>query len=134
MSKKKKKPVWQEERINSANVIAAYDELDELREKYPKVVAEVNPVYSKKTLMEHLLGFYLSMRDRFHIETRVKRKTYLWLHLLGGFGIHHFYSRHWIKGLIYLAICWSGISYAMTIIDWMAAFPKKADEDGMIIV
>ena len=134
MSKKKKKPARQEERINSADVIAAYDELDELREKYPEAAAEVNPAYNKKTLMERLLGFYLSMRERFHIETRVKRKTYLWLHLLGGFGIHHFYSRHWIKGLIYLAICWSGISYGMTIIDWMVAVPKKADEDGMIVV
>ena len=134
MGKKKKRLAEKEERINSADVIAVYDELDELREKYPEAAAEVNPRYNKKTLMERLLGFYLAMRERFHVATRVKRKTYLWLHLLGGFGIHHFYSRHWIKGLIYLAICWSGISYAMTIIDWMSAFPKQADEDGMIIV
>lgn len=130
----KKKFVQQEEHINSADVIAVYDELDELREKYPEAVAEVNPGYNKKTLMERLLGFYLAMRERFHVETRVKRKTYLWLHLLGGFGIHHFYSRHWIKGLIYLAICWSGISYGMTIIDWMVAVPKEADENGMITI
>ena len=84
--------------------------------------------------MERLLGFYLFIRERFHIETQVNRKTYLWLHLLGGFGIHHFYSRHWIKGLIYLAICWTGISYGMTIIDWLEAFPKKADDNGNIIV
>lgn len=134
MSKKEKKNIRTQERINSADVAALYDELDRLREEYPEAAAEVNPLYNKKTIMERLLGFYLFIQERFHIETQVKRKTYLWLHLLGGFGIHHFYSRHWIKGLIYLAICWTGISYGMTIIDWLEAFPKKADENGNIIV
>ena len=134
MSKKNKKATKQEERVNGEDVIAAYDELDLLREEHPEIAAEVNPKYAKKTIMERLLGFYLSMRERFHIETQVNRKTYLWLHLLGVFGVHHFYSRHWIKGLIYLAICWSGISIGMTFIDWAAAFPKQADENGQIIV
>ena len=134
MSKKKKNYLKQEEKINAADVIATYDELDRLREEHPDIAAEVNPRYGKKNIVERLTGFYLSMRERFHIETRVKRKTYLWLHLLGGFGIHHFYSRHWIKGIIYLAICWTGISYGMTFIDWLAAFPKQADENGYIVV
>ena len=134
MSKKKKKVSKQEERINTADVVAAYEELDKLREEHPEIAAEVNPKYNKKTTIERLLGFYLSMRERFHIETQVNRKTYLWLNLLGVFGVHHFYSRHWIKGLIYLAICWSGIGFAMTFIDFMAAFPKQADENGQITV
>ena len=134
MSKKKKQAPKQEERLNAKDVIAAYDELDQLREEHPEIAAEVNPKYGEKTVMERLLGFYLSMRERFHIETKVNRKTYLRLHLLGIFGVHHFYSRHWIKGLIYLAICWSGISIGMTIIDWIAAFPKQADENGQITV
>lgn len=122
------------EKINAAEMVAAYDELDQLREQYPDIASEVNPQYNKKTVMERLLGFYTAMRERFHKETVVQRKVYLWLHLLGMFGVHHFYARHWVKGLIYLAVCWSGISIGMTLIDWMAAFPKAADENGRIVV
>lgn len=134
MSKKKKKTPKQEELPNTAEVLAAYDELDQLREEHPEIAAEVNPKYGKKTVMERFLGFYLSMRERYHIETQVNRKTYLRLHWLGFLGVHHFYSGHWIKGLIYLAICWSGISLGMTFIDWLETFPKQADENGMITV
>ena len=134
MSKEDKRNARTEERINGADVVALYDELDRVREEHPEAAAEVNPSYNKKSLLERLLEFYLSVRERFHIETQVNRKTYLWLHLLGGFGIHHFYSRHWIKGLIYLAICWTGISYGLTLIDWLEAFPKKADDNGNISV
>lgn len=135
MSKKKKKHTQnQEEKINAKEVLAAYEELDRVREKYPEIAAEVNPRYGKKTLMERLMEFYLAIQKRFHVETKVNRKVYLWLHLLGIFGVHHFYARHWIKGLLYLSICWSGIGVAMTLIDWMAAFPKQADENGQITV
>ena len=134
MAKKKKKPVEQEERINGADIVAVYEELDQLREAHPEIAAEVNPRYGKKTIMERLLQFYLDMHERFHIEVPVKKKTYLWLCVVGMFGVHHFYARHWIKGLLYLAICWTGVSMGLAIIDWVEAFPKQADENGMIII
>lgn len=134
MNKKRKSAKPPEERVNAAELLAVYDELDQLREQYPEAAKEVNPQYAKKNLMERLLGFYQAMRERFHTENQVDRKTYLLLHLLGIVGVHQFYARHWIKGLIYLAICWSGISVGMTLIDWMAAFPKKPDENGRITV
>lgn len=132
--RKKKKPAAQKEHINAADVVAIYDELDQLREQYPEAAAQVNPKYNKKTFLERMLGVYVSIRERFHIETPVNRKVYLWLHLLGLFGIHHFYAKHWIKGLLYLATCWTGISAGMTFLDWLAAFPKKPDENGCILV
>ena len=134
MSKKEKKVAQSRERINAADAMAAYEELDQLRAEHPDIAVEVNPRYGKKTVIERLLGFYLSMRERFHVETQVNRRVYLWLHLLGFLGVHHFYARHWIKGLIYVAISWTGISLGMTFIDWMAAFPKAADENGLITV
>lgn len=133
-SKRKTEASSQENKVSAVEMVAAYDELDQLREEYPEIAAEVNPKSSKKTVMERLLEFYLSMRERFHKEIAVNRKTYLWLHLLGIVGVHHFYSRHWIKGLLYVAVSWSGVSVGMTIIDWMAAFPKAPDENGMIVV
>lgn len=135
MSKRKKKHTQrQEEKINANEILAMYEELDRVREEHPEIAAEVNPQYGKKTLMERLLELYLAIRERFHVETKVNRKIYLWLHLLGVFGIHHFYARHWIKGLLYLAICWSGIGIGMTLVDWMVAYPKQADENGQIII
>lgn len=130
-NKKKKEP---EERINVNDIIAVYDELDELKQSHPELVSQVDKSIARTTLLDRLLAFYLKMHERFHIETRVKRKTYLWLCLLGPIGVHHFYAKHWIKGLLYLAFCWSGIPVAMTFIDWMEAVPKKGDEDGMIVV
>lgn len=122
------------EYVDPKEVIAAYEELDELRAKHPDIAAQVRPKDKKKTFMERLMGFYLKVRERFHKETPVRKKTYCWLCLLGPFGVHHFYSRHWIKGLIYLAISFSGITVAMAFIDWMVAYPKTPDDRGMIII
>ena len=43
MSNKKKKAPKQEERLNTKDVIAAYDELDQLREEHPEIAAKDNP-------------------------------------------------------------------------------------------
>lgn len=135
MGKKKRKPAKPaEERVRAVELIGVYDELDQLREQYPEAARAVNPNYGKKNLLERLLGFYQAMRARFYTENEVNRRVYLWLHLLGVVGAHHFYARHWIKGLLYLAICWTGVSAGLTLIDWMAAFPKKPDEYGQIVV
>ncbi len=131
MSGKKK---GQDGYVDPNEVLAAYEELDDLRAAHPDIVAQVRPGDKNKTVMERLMGLYLRMRERFHKETPVNKKTYCWLCLLGPFGVHHFYSKHWIKGLIYLAISFSGITVAMAAIDWMVAYPKQADENGMIIV
>lgn len=34
--------------------------------------------------------------------------------------------------MIYLLTCWTGFSFAMTIIDFMIVVPMKADENGVI--
>lgn len=62
----------------------------------------------------------------------VSRKMYLRLCILGIFGVHHFYAKRPILGLLYLATCWSGFSIAMTIVDAIIAAPMKPDENGNI--
>lgn len=62
----------------------------------------------------------------------LRKKTYLWLCLLGAFGAHRFYARQWAIAALYLLFCWSGVPLAMTIIDVMVVLPMKADENGII--
>lgn len=126
---KKTPPKTDKEHIDINKVVALQDELTRLREEHPEFAAP-----QKKNLFEKVAGAWMRFDDKHNHEYPVNRKTYCWLCLLGPFGVHHFYARHWVKGLIYLAICWSGISIGMTVIDWMVAFPKKPDENGMILI
>lgn len=65
----------------------------------------------------------------------VNRKKYLWLTiLLGWCGIHRFYEKRYVLGGIYLALCWTALPIALALVDWMIAVPKKADEDGNIMI
>lgn len=122
----KRKQDHTEENINVSELIALQEELDELRAEHGIEV--------KKNWLERILEKYYAFKDKHTFESPVKKKTYCWLCLLGPFGVHHFYARHWVKGLLYLGTCWCGISCGMTLIDWMVAFPKKPDENGMILI
>ena len=62
----------------------------------------------------------------------VNRKTYLRLCWLGIFGAHRFYEKRYVLGVLYCAMCWTGFSVGMTLIDAMIAIPKKPDENGNI--
>ena len=39
-----------------------------------------------------------------------------------------------VRGLIYLALCWTGLPLAFGLVDWMEALPKQTDEEGCILV
>ena len=134
MAKNNKNEDPKNEQVDYRDVVAIYDELDELNKEHPEAVAAVNKKLTKSGPLDGILKFYPKMHDKYHIEVPVRKKTYCWLCLLGAFGVHHFYAGHRIKGLIYLAFCWTGIPVGLTLIDWMEAFPKQADESGMIIV
>ena len=88
----------------------------------------------KETLLARVGDRYYAWKEKHVIPRPVNRRTYLRLCALGIFGVHHFYAGHWIKGLFYAAVCWTGISIAMSLIDWMAAVPMQADESGNIMV
>ncbi|MBQ9613768.1 MAG: TM2 domain-containing protein [Lachnospiraceae bacterium] len=88
----------------------------------------------RKALWIRFGEWYYDFKERHTVLLPVKRKTYCWLCLLGIIGAHHFYAKHWIKGLVYLAFCWTGIPGVMGLIDWMIAVPKEPDENGMILI
>lgn len=66
----------------------------------------------------------------------VSRKNYIRLAVCCGWfcGAHRFYSGHPIVGLLYLFFFWTGIPFAMTLVDLMIALPMKADDSGYILL
>ena len=66
---------------------------------------------------------------------RVNKQTYCILALLlGGLGIHKFYAKKNILGVIYLVFCWTFIPAFVAFVEFIIAITKNADVDGMIEV
>ena len=54
--------------------------------------------------------------------------------ILGGIGVHKFYSGKWIQGLLYLAFCWTWIPVILALFDLLGAMFKRPNEYGEILV
>lgn len=104
---------------------ALESELSELKQQYN---------IEDKSWFARMGERYYAFKEAHTVLNPVNRKTYLWLCLLSVLGINQFYAKHWVKGLLYLAISWTGISVAFGFIDWMIAVPKEADENGNILI
>ena len=91
-------------------------------------------IQDKQGLIERWTARYYTFKDRHVSRNSVRRRTYLWLCLLSVFGIHQFYARHPLRGLVYLSLCWTGLPMAFGLVDWMEALPKQTDEEGCILV
>ena len=100
------------------------EELHQLQEQYNIPV--------KKGKFYEFMEKFMELKEKPH---PVVRKRYLWLAVLTGWiGGHRFYAKQYITAALSVALFWTGIPAAMTIIDIMAALPKEADEKGEIIV
>ncbi|MBU0437081.1 hypothetical protein CW746_01150 [Staphylococcus succinus] len=53
---------------------------------------------------------------------------------LGGFGIHKFYARKTIIGLLYLVFCWTGVPQILAVVGAIITLFKPADQNGNILV
>lgn len=113
----------EEEQKILADLAYAQAELNELKKEHGLEEEEKG--------IKKLISKLLDKREA-RIKVPVKKKTYLWLGLLGIFGIHRFYAKQYVTAILYLLLCWTGISITMTIIDYMVILPMQADEDGMI--
>lgn len=67
---------------------------------------------------------------------RVRKTTYCTLtFFLGGIGVHKFYAKKTIEGLLYLAFCWTAVPGIIAIFyDFIVALSQKSDKNGMIWV
>lgn len=106
-----------------SDIVYAQEELNQLRKEYGLEKEEKG--------LKKLITRYLDKREE-RKRVPVNKKTYIRLCLLGLFGAHRFYSKRYGLGVLYLLLCWTGISFSMTIIDWMIVAPMKPDENGNV--
>lgn len=114
------------EEVNIKELITLEEELHSLKEQYQ--ISEEKKGWIK-------FGDYITERlDRKKVQ--VNRKKYIKLAAGCGWlcGAHRFYTGQKGLGLLYLLFCWSGIPFTMTLIDLMIVLPKKADENGDILI
>lgn len=109
-----------------SDFIQAEEELHRLKEEQG-----IQDPPAKLNFLGRGIEYLLTVRER-RIKQPIKRKTYLWLCLLGAFGAHRFYAKQWFTATVYLLTFWTGFSTAMTIIDVMMVLPMKPDENGII--
>ena len=84
---------------------------------------------AKKPLRKMVSYFFDGMEKK----TRVNKKKYILLAcFLGIFGAHRFYSKKYKSAVVYLLLCWAGISICHTVIDLMIIIPMQPDEDGCV--
>lgn len=108
-----------------SDIVYAQEELNQLRKEYGLEKEEKG--------LKKLITRWLDKREE-RVKVPVNKKTYIRLCLLGMFGAHRFYAKQYVTAVIYLLLFWSGISFSMTIIDWMIVAPMKADENGNIFI
>ena len=106
-----------------SDIAMAQAELNELKKEHG--------IEDEEKGLKKLISKLLNKREE-RVKVPVKKKTYIRLCLLGMFGAHRFYAKQYFTAVIYLLLFWSGISFSMTIIDWMIVAPMKADENGDI--
>ena len=108
--------------------VAAQMELNELRKQYG-----IEPE-QKEGKISHLISSFFERRDA-REKVLVNRKRHLLLTIfLGWAGAHRFHAKQYLLGTLYLVFCWTGVSFAMTIIDLLEIIPIPPDEDGNILV
>ncbi len=115
-----------EEKVSFDEYLAAKSELDELRKQ--------NGMEPKEGRISRMVSNFFERRDA-REKIPVNRKKFLLLALFTGWmGGHRFYAHHYKVAILYLLLCWTGLSIAMTLIDFVQFIPYPVDENGNIYV
>ena len=115
-----------EAEVSMKEFLELEEELRNLKEKYH--------IKEEKKWWHRVGDFMVGRIDR--PEVVVSRKKYIKLAMSCGWlcGAHRFYTGQRVLGILYLLFCWTGIPFTMTLIDLMIALPKKADQEGNIVL
>ncbi|MDO5152040.1 MAG: TM2 domain-containing protein [Eubacteriales bacterium] len=116
----------EEKRVSMDEYMAAKSELDELRRQHG--------IAPKEGRLSRIVSNFFERRDA-REKIPVNRKKFMLLALFTGWvGGHRFYAHHYKVAVLYLLLCWTGFSVAMTIIDFVQFIPYPVDENGDIYV
>lgn len=110
--------------VTIQEMIAVQAELDAVKRENGITVEE-------RGLSRLISGFF----DRREAREKhaVNRKKYLLFAVFTGWlGGHRFYAKQYPVAILYLLLFWTGLPFAMTLIDLMTAIPMPADEEGRI--
>lgn len=121
-------PTKVEKRVTVEEYLQAKNELDELRKQNG-----IEPENHEGPISRAISNFFDRREARELVKVNKKKDIWLCV-LLGWAGGHRFYQKQYLLGFLYLALCWSGYSMAMSIIDLLIIFPKQPDEDGNILM
>lgn len=117
-----------ERQVTLEEYLQAKAELEELQKKHGIAPEQ------KEGRISRAISKFFDRRDA-REQVKVNKKVDYWLCiLLGWAGGHRFYQKQYLLGFLYLALCWTGFSMAMSIVDLLIIFPKQADEDGNILM
>lgn len=96
---------------------------------------ELSSSYQYHAGAEAVKGFGGRVADEFKGDHRVSKTAYILLALfLGNLGIHKFYAKKYIMGLVYLLFCWTFIPCIIALVEAILAIFKPCDRNGDILV
>lgn len=113
-----------EDTFRVSELIAAEEELQQLKEKYGET--------EKEPLWKRLITSYAEKKAN-RVPKEIAKKKYCLTAFFGGWlGIHCFMTGKKGQGILYLLLSFTGISFLMSILDiWYALF-LQTDENGKI--
>lgn len=82
--------------------------------------------------MKRKISQFFDRREELSQIALNKKKYLLFMFFTGIFVGHRFYFKHYSSAIFYLPTCWSGFSFAMTLIDFLIVIPKQANKHGNI--
>lgn len=106
-----------------SDIIAAQRELDELKREHG--------IEEEEHGIKKMISNFFDKREALSQVPLNKKKYILLLVFTGIFGGHRFYTKQYPSAILYLLTCWTGFSFAMSLIDLLIVIPKQADENGM---
>lgn len=116
------------ENYDVADFVAAEAELQELREKHNISGEEKNPLWKK------IGDKYVEYKESIKPVTINKTKYCLITLFLGWLGVHQFMTGKKVAGVLYLLVSWTGISFAMSVLDIFYAVFLKVDDNKCITI
>lgn len=107
--------------VNMAELVRLEAELMDLKKKNGESI--------RRNVLFRMLDVAFAKKSK-----TVNRCRYIKLAVSCGWftGMHRFYAGQSVAGTLYLLFCWTGIPFAMTIMDLMAVLPIQSDGEGVV--